>query len=134
MIDQLQFVTIIVRDQAEALAWYTEKLGMEKRLDIPLGSSRWLTVGFPGHAFPEIILQQPSLEEHGEAHYRKKLSQIGQATTWVLSVTDCNGTVETLRARGVEIVEEAEALWWGTMALIKDLYGNLFSLVERREP
>jgi predicted enzyme related to lactoylglutathione lyase len=49
-------------------------------------------------------------------------------------VQDCKGTVATLRERGVEIVEEPETLWWGTMALIKDLYGNLFSLVERKDP
>lgn len=134
MVDQLQFVTIIVRDQDEAAAWYTAKLGMEVRLDIPLGHSRWLTIGFPGHKYPEIVLQTPSLEEHGAEVYRRKLEQIGNNATWVLGVTDCKGTVETLRSRGVTIVEEAETQWWGTMALIKDLYGNLFSLVERKEP
>lgn len=133
MVDQLQFVTIVVRNQDEAAEWYCAKLGMEVRLDIPLGPTRWLTIGFPGQKWPEIILQMPTPEEHGD-QYEKKLAQVGQATTWVLGVTDCKGTVETLRARGVNIVEEPETQWWGTMALIKDLYGNLFSLVERREP
>jgi catechol 2,3-dioxygenase-like lactoylglutathione lyase family enzyme len=134
MVDQLQFVTILVRDQDEAVEWYTEKLGMEKRLDIPLGYSRWLTVGFPGHKFPEIILQKPTVEEHGQEAFDRKSAQIGNGTTWVMAVTDCKSTVEMLRQRGVNIVEEAKTEWWGTMALIKDLYGNLFSLVERREP
>lgn len=134
MVDQLKFVTIVVRDQDEALEWYADKLGMEKRLDIPLGDTRWLTIGFPGHAFPEVILQKPSIEEHGPEIFEKKMSQVGNATTWVLSVSDCKGTIETLRSRGVNIVEEPQTLWWGTMALIKDLYGNLFSLVESREP
>lgn len=134
MVNQLQFVTIMVRNQDEAAEWYIGKLGMEKRVDIPLGHSRWLTVGFPGHKYPEIVLQQPTLEEHGEEGYKKKLTQIGNATTWVMGVSDCKGTVETLRQRGVEIVAEPETQWWGTMALIKDLYGNLFSLVEGRDP
>src|ERR1044072_3497644 len=112
MVDQLQFVTIVVRDQDEAADWYIGKLGMEKRVDIPLGYSRWLTVGFPGHKYPEIVLQKPSVEEHGQDGYQKKLSQIGNATTWVLGVTDCKGTVATLRERGVEVVEEPETLWW----------------------
>jgi uncharacterized glyoxalase superfamily protein PhnB len=132
MVEQLKFVSIVVRDQDEALDWYTQKLGMEKRLDIPLGPTRWLTVGFPGHEFPEIILQVPNLEEHGQENYAKKMAQIGMGTTWVLGVSDCKGTVQTLRERGVTIVEEAQTMWWGTMALIKDLYGNLFSLVESR--
>jgi predicted enzyme related to lactoylglutathione lyase len=134
MVDQLKFVTIIVRDQDEALEWYAEKLGMEKRLDIPLGDTRWLTIGFPNHSFPEVILQKPSLAEHGQEVFDQKMAQIGNGTTWVLSVTDCKKTVETLRLRGVTIVEEPETQWWGTMALIQDLYGNSFSLVESREP
>lgn len=130
MVDQLQFVTIVVRDQDEAAEWYVDKLGMERRLDIPLGHTRWLTVGFPGHKYPEIILQKPNPEEHDEETYRKKVSQIGNGTTWVLRVTDCKGTVKSLREKGVSILAEPEVLWWGTMALIKDLYGNPFSLVE----
>lgn len=134
MVDQLKFVTIVVKNQDEALEWYVDKLGMEKRVDIPLGKTRWLTVGFPNHDFPEVILLEPQLEEYGQEIYDRKMAQIGNGTTWVLGVFDCKQTVDMLKSRGVEIVEEPQVQWWGTMALIKDLYGNLFSLVESKEP
>lgn len=39
--------SIIVRDQAQALRFYTEVLGFEKKLDLPAGEYRWLTVVSP---------------------------------------------------------------------------------------
>lgn len=41
---RLARVTILVRDQNEALRFWTEKLGFEKRTDQTLGDSRWLTI------------------------------------------------------------------------------------------
>ena len=51
MLKQLTHVNVWVHDQDEALAFYTEKLGMELRDDVTvaeLGNFRWLTVGLPG--------------------------------------------------------------------------------------
>ena len=50
MFNTLGTVTVWVHDQDEALAWYTEKLGLEIRADVSLaelGDFRWLTVGAP---------------------------------------------------------------------------------------
>jgi catechol 2,3-dioxygenase-like lactoylglutathione lyase family enzyme len=135
MITQLAFVTVIVRDQQEALDWYVGKLGLEKRMDFPPknpGSPRWITVGIPGHKSPEIVLQLPTIEEHGEAGVARKLKQVGQVPTWVMYVEDCGKTVDELRSRGVKILEEPTPSPWGTSALIEDLYGSLISLVQPR--
>jgi len=43
-IDKVATLTIAVKDQDEALRWFTEKLGFEKRLDISAPGMRWLTV------------------------------------------------------------------------------------------
>ena len=51
MLKQLTHVNVWVHDQDEALAFYTEKLGLELRADVTmpeLGNFRWLTVGLPG--------------------------------------------------------------------------------------
>jgi catechol 2,3-dioxygenase-like lactoylglutathione lyase family enzyme len=48
-----------VHDQDEALAFYTEKVGMEVRADVTLaemGDFRWLTVGPPGQEDVSIVL------------------------------------------------------------------------------
>ena len=48
-----------VHDQEEALAFYTQKLGMEVRADVTLpemGDFRWLTVGPAGQDDVSIVL------------------------------------------------------------------------------
>jgi catechol 2,3-dioxygenase-like lactoylglutathione lyase family enzyme len=45
MITKLSLVTILVRDQDEALRWFTECLGLKKLQDATFGSgARWLVV------------------------------------------------------------------------------------------
>ncbi|GAC1617604.1 MAG: hypothetical protein NVS4B7_09910 [Ktedonobacteraceae bacterium] len=47
-IPSLAIISILVTDQDEALSFYTEKLGLEKRADITFGPDlRWLTVAPP---------------------------------------------------------------------------------------
>ncbi|RYZ55667.1 MAG: lactoylglutathione lyase [Proteobacteria bacterium] len=127
VITGLRYITLVVKDIETSLAWYCEKMGFEKRMDIKKPGSRWVSIGIAGQANPEIILQIPSAEEHGD-QFEKKNRQIGNTPTWVLTVDDCLKTVEEFRARGVEIAEEPNETPWGVTALIKDLYGNCFSL------
>ena len=132
MITALAYVTVIVRDYQEALDWYTKALGLEKRMDHKNGDIRWLTVGIPGQLQPEIILQKPNLQEYDQKNFDRKLGQIGNGTTWILHVDDCRKTVTELKSRGVKIIEEPQDSPWGTSALIADLYGNLFSLNQKK--
>ena len=132
MISSLTQVTLVVKDQETALRWYTEVLGLEKRTDRQMGKERWLSVGVRGQAQPEIILQQPSEETYGPETYKKKMSQIGQNATWIFGVDDCATFVESLRQKGTTIVSEPEQKPWGTSALIADLYGNIFNLVQMK--
>src|ERR671937_1661676 len=59
MLKSLTNVSVWVHDQDEALAFYTEKLGLELRDDVTmpeLGNFRWLTVGVPGQSDVAIVL------------------------------------------------------------------------------
>ncbi|MEU8496144.1 VOC family protein [Streptomyces lavendulae] len=47
MLTNIMYVTIYVTDQDRALEFYTDGLGLEKRLDIPGPDGRFLTVGVP---------------------------------------------------------------------------------------
>jgi hypothetical protein len=63
-------VTILVRDYDEALKFYTEVLGFEKRSDEKFGpGARWVTVGSPGQGV-QIILQKPEPAMQGEENAR----------------------------------------------------------------
>ena len=125
-IKRVSHVTIVVRGQEEALRWYTEKLGFEKRVDnsgtIP--GFRWLTVTPRGEAGPEIVLYQARNENDS--------AQIGRGTMWVLETDNYRETCERLAAKGVEILSPAQEVPWGVSAIFQDLYGNRFNLGEPR--
>jgi catechol 2,3-dioxygenase-like lactoylglutathione lyase family enzyme len=130
MISHVSRITIIVKDQSDALRFYTEQLGFEKRADRPIGpAQRWITVAPPHDQALEIVLQPIDWFE-GEERERK-LAQVGQNPTLVLAVEDCWQTSATLAARGVAFEEPpARQAWGGVQAVAKDLYGNSLVLVE----
>ena len=41
---RIKLISIMVDDQAKALAFYTDVLGFQKHKDLPVGQYRWLTV------------------------------------------------------------------------------------------
>lgn len=134
LITSLARVTILVRDQDEALRFYTDKLGLEKRADVTFGPGmRWLTVAAKGQKDPEIVLLKPEASMHGEAPAKQLLERVGQGTAWVFFTDDCRKTHETLRSRGVNFLNPPREQPYGVEAVFEDLYGNTFSLLEPRD-
>jgi predicted enzyme related to lactoylglutathione lyase len=123
---RLSLVTIFVRDQDEALRFYTEKLGFEKRADdvqtVP--SFRWLTVGPKDQKEPEFVLLK--------AIEKEQVDQIGKQSHMGFNTDDCRRTYETLKARGVKFTSPPEDVGYGIQALFEDLYGNEYVLIETR--
>jgi predicted enzyme related to lactoylglutathione lyase len=122
-------VTILVRDYDEALKFYTETLGFEKRMDQSIGPVRWLTVAASGQDV-QIILQKPDPAVHGEESAKRMTERIGQNATWVILTDDCRKTHELYSSRGVRFTETPKEQPWGTQAVFKDLYGNSYALVQ----
>lgn len=134
MITRLARVTIYVHDQDEALAFYTEKLGLEKRSDVTFGpGARWLTVSPAGQTDFEILLQSPVPAMHGEEFAQKIGERVGQGTTWVFFTDDCRADYATLKGRGVNFSNEPQEQPYGVEAVFQDLYGNSFSLLQPAE-
>ena len=132
MITQLSRVSVIVRDQDEALQWYTEKLRLEKREDQEFAPGmRWLTVATPGQSDVEIVLFKPGPMQSPED--AKTLDgRVGQGPTWVFNTDDCRKDAALLKSRGVKLTGEPEEVPWGVQALFEDLYGNPYVLLEPR--
>jgi predicted enzyme related to lactoylglutathione lyase len=125
-------VTILVRDYDEALKFYTEVLGFEKRSDQKFGpGGRWVTIAAPGQDI-QIVLQKPEPSMHGEENAQRMAERIGQNPTWVLVTDDCRKTYELYSSRGVKFSEPPKDMPWGTQAVFKDLYGNSYALVQSR--
>lgn len=121
-IDKLSTVTIAVRDQDEALEWYTGMLGFEKRMDQRGDGFRWLTVAPPQQGEVEFLLASWFPD------------QVGKNATWVLSTRDCKGGYEELKGKGVEFEHGPEVRPWGIEAVFRDLYGNKYALVQESAP
>lgn len=135
MITHLARVTLVVRDQEEALRFYTETLGFEKRADVQFGPGmRWLTIAPPKQRELEIVLQQPSAAMHGEERAAELLAGVGKGPTWVLYTTDCHGDYARLLERTVQFVSPPTAQPYGIEAVFLDLYGNSYSLLQPAEP
>ena len=128
-----------VHDQDEALAFYTEKLGMEVRSDVTLaelGDFRWLTVAPPGQEDMAIVLMAipgaPVMDD-GTAGQVSDLMSKGFAGTVFLTTDDCRASYEELKGRGVEFSEEPEERPYGIDSGLRDPSGNSLRLTEVRE-
>lgn len=137
MADQLfshiDMVELVVKDQQEALEWYTEKLGFEVRHDdrLPGEEGRWLTIGVPGQDDLVIVLEPFEWGPSGTAE--EKEAVFGH-NSFSLRTNDIHAAVDALEKRGVDIVTEPETAPWGIFALISDLYGNTLHLLEANLP
>ena len=128
-----------VHDQDEALAFYTQKLGMEVRADVTvpeMGNFRWLTVGPPGQEDVAITLMAipgpPVIDEQSAEQLRALLAK-GFAGALFLTTDDVQACYEELRARGVEFTEPPEERPYGIDSGFRDPSGNAFRLTELRE-
>jgi catechol 2,3-dioxygenase-like lactoylglutathione lyase family enzyme len=139
MLKQLTHAQVWVHDQDEALAFYTDKLGMELRDDVTvpeLGNFRWLTVGPPGQTDFSIVLMAipgPPIMDAETAEQVRSLMARGFAGTVFLTTDDCRATYAELSGRGVEFVEEPEERPYGIDSAFRDPSGNHIRLTQVRE-
>jgi catechol 2,3-dioxygenase-like lactoylglutathione lyase family enzyme len=135
-IKQLTHVNVWVHDQDEALAFYTEKLGLELRDDVTLpelGDFRWLTVGPVGQPDIALTLLLPPGPPVFDADTTAKLNEImakGAAGGLFFSTDDCQASYEELKGRGVEFSEEPSQRPYGIDAAFRDPSGNNIRLVQ----
>jgi catechol 2,3-dioxygenase-like lactoylglutathione lyase family enzyme len=128
-----------VHDQDEALAFYTQKLGMEVRADVTMpemGDFRWLAVGAPGQEDFAIVLMAipgPPVFDQSTADAIRDVMAKGAAGGVFLTTDDCQASYEDLRARGVEFTEAPEERPYGIDAGFRDPSGNAFRLTQLRE-
>jgi uncharacterized glyoxalase superfamily protein PhnB len=127
-----------VHDQEEALAFWTEKVGMEVRADVTLAEMdgfRWLTVGPPGQEDVSIVLMAipgaPVMDEETGNQVRELMGK-GFAGTVFLTTDDCQASYEELKARGIEFSEAPEERPYGIDSGFRDPSGNSIRLTEVR--
>lgn len=128
-----------VHDQDEALAFWTEKVGMEVRSDVTvpeLGNFRWLTVGPPGQPGVSIVLmpvQGPPVMDEETADQVRELMSKGFAGTIFLTTDDVRASYEELKDRGVDFVDTPQETPYGIDSSFRDPSGNHVRLTQVKE-
>jgi catechol 2,3-dioxygenase-like lactoylglutathione lyase family enzyme len=126
VIEKLTTVTVVVKDQAAALEFYTKTLGLEKRTDV-VGYGRWLTVAPKGQDIEILLWQAGSVEGMPPS-----LSHAGNGTGLDFQVKDCRKAYAELKARGVNFKSEPTENPWSTVAEFTDPDGNPFRLIQMK--
>ena len=136
-ITDVRTVAINVRDQDQALGFYVDTLGFEKRLDAPFSPTmRWVEVAPPGAATSVALVASDPDGGTGQPHPDQPhtdqpgTDQPGTDTGIRFTVPDA--TVEHARMREVGIVVSNVMRWEGVppMYTVDDLDGNRFYIVE----
>jgi catechol 2,3-dioxygenase-like lactoylglutathione lyase family enzyme len=135
MLKSLTNVTIWVHDQDEALAFYTEKLGLELRDDVTLpelNNFRWLTVGIPGQDVAVSLVAVPGppvFDEDTRVQILNVMAK-GAAGGLIFSTDNCQASYEELKTKGVEFQQEPSEQPYGIDAGFRDPSGNQARMVQ----
>jgi len=126
VITRIGLVAMYVRDQEEALRFYTEKLGFEATVDVTIGDFRLVAVAPPG---AQTALGLMPLGVHGPELAARFEAEIGFSPHLLFVCDDLDGTISELRRRGVEVggPDTEMGLRGGRLT---DLYGNVITLVD----
>ena len=126
MAQQLGYVTLLVPDYDEALAFYVGVLGFTLVEDTDLGAGkRWVVVAPAGPPATGLVLAKAATEE--QARYVG--NQAGGRVFLFLRTDDFAAYYARLRARGVRFLEEPRQESYGRVVVFEDLYGNKWDLL-----
>ena len=128
MIKNVPLTGIFVNDQAAAVDFYTDKLGLELVRDEPYGEgARWITVS-PRDSGTSIVLKKAEQE-----HERAMVGRSDGAPVLTLGTDDVRSAYEELRRRGVRFLGEPYRYPWGLAAILLDQDGSPL-LLQQEEP
>ena len=137
MLKKLTHVQVWVNDQDEALAFYTDKLGMEVREDVTvpeMGNFRWLSVAVPGQDVAITLMDIPGPPVFEEETRQKIVDLLARGASGGLFFTTdtAQKSYEELKDRGVEFTQEPTEQPYGIDAGFRDPSGNHFRMVQPR--
>jgi len=121
---KIGMASVFVEDQEKALKFYTETLGFVKKMDVPTGDYRWLTVTDELGQF-ELLLE-PNVHPAAKAYQKAIFKDNIPATS--LMVDDIDKEYERLMAKGVRFVVPPTKMEWGMYAIFDDTCGNLINI------
>lgn len=130
MKQSIGLVSLVVRDYDEALDFYVGVLGFELFEDtfVPEQDKRWVVVAPPGARESRLLLARAA-----DAEQASRIgNQTGGRVFLFLFTDDFARDHARYRERGVVFVREPAQQPYGTVAVFRDPWGNLWDLIEPR--
>ena len=121
-------IALVVRDYDEAIDFYTKKLNFDLIEDsyLPEEDKRWVVISPPNSTGTAILLARASKQEQ-ESFIG---NQAGGRVFLFLNTDDFWRDYNNMISKGIEFIREPKVAEYGTVAVFKDLYGNLWDLLE----
>ncbi|WP_174616049.1 VOC family protein [Virgibacillus ihumii] len=127
---RIKITSVFVEDQEKALKFYTEVLGFEKKMDIPAGDFKWLTVVSPEDPDGVELLLEPN-DNPAAKTFQKAIYDEGiPATSFV--VDNIQEEYEHLKNLGVEFTAAPTEMSPVTFAIFDDTCGNLIQISQAK--
>lgn len=128
MIQSIVHIALVVNDYDEAINFYTKKLNFTLVEDTyqPEQDKRWVVVSPPGSNGTTILLARASKPEQIDFIG----NQAGGRVFLFLGTDDFERDYSEMINKGIEFVRPPKKQDYGVVAVFKDLYGNLWDLVQ----
>lgn len=121
----IKLTSVMVDDQAKALAFYTETLGFQTQMDFPVGEYRWITVASPGRDDLQLALE-PNVNPAGKAFQQAMFEQGIPVASF--ESTDLDADYARLSKLGVAFTRAPMQAGTVKIAVFSDTVGNLIQL------
>jgi predicted enzyme related to lactoylglutathione lyase len=125
---KIKLSSVFVDDQEKALQFYTKVLGFVKKMDIPMGQARWLTVVSPEEPEGTQLLLEPS-DNPAAQTFKQAIFQQGIPAT-AFAVDDIQKEYARMKKLGVTFTQEPTQTPGPTVAVFDDTCGNLIQIFQ----
>ncbi len=124
----ISHIALVVKDYDEAIAFYTQKLNFTVVEDThqPEQSKRWVVIAPPGSTGTTILLARAATQEQENFIG----NQSGGRVFLFLKTDDFWRDYKAMTETGITFIRAPKEQDYGTVAVFKDLYGNLWDLVQ----
>ncbi len=130
MIQSIVHIALVVKEYDEAIEFYTKKLHFTLIEDTyqPEQNKRWVVVSPPGSGTTILLAKASKPEQEPFIG-----NQSGGRVFLFLGTDDFWRDYNDMISAGIEFVRNPKKQEYGTVAVFKDLYGNLWDLVQFEE-
>lgn len=128
MQQRIALITLVVKDYDPAIEFYTQKLNFQLIEDtyLPAEDKRWVVIAPSGNQSCQLLLGKAKNEQERQAIGH----QTGGRVFLFLYTDDFWRDYQAMLDKGIEFARPPKTEGYGTVAVFKDLYGNLWDLIE----